>query len=380
MTTEHNFVDGKRTIPVYLFSGFLGSGKTTLLSQVIDYYKAGDVKAAVIMNELGEVNLDGQLVDEEVPMAEMLSGCICCTIRGDLSLEIKMLIDEHQPDVILIESTGAANPLEIIDAVTETAIYARIDLRKVVTVVDGPELLARSRRGGRTYKLMQDQIRCATDLVINKADKINPEELVEIQQLVRELNAYAPLTVTIRCATDMDIFDISPHEGMEQARSAHGQEHHSCGANCSHEEHDHIHEYEHEHRHGNHCGHEHHEHSHDDAECKAGSHHSHDAAGHKAASHHHSHEHVMTLTHYLSGPIDSHAFEAVIAELPQEVYRAKGIVTFADTNSRFLFQYVYRETEFTRITPQGKVNDVVVFIGEHFAKDELEQRLIQLDR
>lgn len=365
MAIEDTSVHSKRTIPVYLFAGFLGSGKTTLLSQVIDYYKAAGVKAAVIMNELGEVNLDGQLVDEDVPMAEMLSGCICCTIRGDLSLEVKQLIEEHQPDVVIIESTGAANPLEIIDAVTETAIYARIDLHKVVTVVDGPELLARSRRGGRTYKLMQDQIRCATDLIINKADLINPEELVEIQQLVRELNAYAPLTVTIRCVTDLTIFDISQQAELKQAQTVHEQGHHSCGANCSHDEQNHLHK--HDHRHGHDCGHDHHEHPHD-------------AADHSNAAHHHSHEHVMTLTHYLGGPIDSHAFEAVIAALPQEIYRAKGIVTFADTNSRFLFQYAYRETEFTRITPQGEVNDVVVFIGEHFAKDELEQKLLLLEQ
>ena len=90
-------------IPVHLLSGFLGSGKTTLLRRLLDYYTAQGMKPAVIMNELGDINLDGQLVGDEVPMAEMLSGCICCTMRGDLGMEISMLIDEHKPDVIFID-------------------------------------------------------------------------------------------------------------------------------------------------------------------------------------------------------------------------------------------------------------------------------------
>ncbi|MBW7457681.1 CobW family GTP-binding protein [Paenibacillus sepulcri] len=334
-------------IPIHLISGFLGSGKTTLLNRVIDYYKAADIKAAIVMNELGDVNLDGQFIDDDVPMAEMLGGCICCTIRGDLGLELKQLIEEHQPDVVLIESTGAANPMEIIDAVTEAALFIRVDLQTIATVVDGPELLVRSRRGGRTYKLMQDQIRCATDLIVNKADKLNPEELIEVQQLIRELNGYAPLTMTVRCMTELNMFDLSPKDHTDaEYRQLHGK--HVCGANCRLEGHDHE-------------GVQH-SHSHDDESQEA----------------HASHAHVMSFTHYFAGPVDSHSFEELISRLPQEVYRAKGIVTFSDTNSRFLFQYAYRELEFTRITPQGKVNDVAVFIGEHFSRSLLAQELAQL--
>ncbi|MCQ6562625.1 CobW family GTP-binding protein [Paenibacillus mendelii] len=347
MTTSDHY-EHTRTVPVHLLSGFLGSGKTTLLNRVIDYYKAADVKAAVIMNELGDVNLDGQIIGEDVPMAEMLGGCLCCTIRGDLSLELKTLLDEYGPDVVLIESTGAANPMEIMDAVTETAMYARVDLRTVVTVVDGPELLSRSRKGGRTFKLMQEQIRCATDLIVNKADKLAPEEIIEVQQLVRELNEYAPLTVTVRCVTEMGIFD------PDRASSANGRiapaahTGHVCGANCTHGEHGHDEQGTEEHHSGSHA--------------------------------HASHEHVMALTHYLTRPVNSHDFEDFMARLPKEVYRAKGILTFADTNSRFLFQYAYRELDFMRVTPQSRVNDVAVFIGEHFAKAELLQELERLQQ
>ena len=324
MTHEHS------AVTVHLLSGFLGSGKTTLLNQVVDYYKAQDIKVAIVMNELGDVNLDGQFIDGEVPMAEMLGGCICCTIRGDLSMELKELIDEHAPDVVLIESTGAANPMEIIDAVTEAALLMRIELRTIATVVDGPELLVRSKRGGRTFKLMQEQIRCATDLIVNKVDKLSPEELVEVQQLVRELNVFAPLTVTVRSVIDLAIF----HPAHEAA--VHEHKHHAA-----HAAHSHAHAHTHQHTHD-------------------------------------SHAHVMTLTHYFAGPINSYDFEALLNRLPQDVYRAKGIVTFTDTNSRFLFQFAYRETEFIRITPQGNVHDVAVFIGEHFNKDALLAELSEL--
>ncbi|MFD0716010.1 CobW family GTP-binding protein [Paenibacillus sp. GCM10027626] len=328
MEQQADHTNVKQKVPVHLLSGFLGSGKTTLLNQAIHYYQAAYLKVAVIMNELGEVNLDGQFVDEHVPMAEMLGGCICCTIRGDLGMELKSLLDEHQPDVVLIESTGAANPLEMIDGVTETSMYTYVELQSVITVVDGPELLARSRKGGRTFKLMQDQIRCATDLVVNKADLLAPEQLVEVEQLVREWNAYAPLTVTVRCAVEPAFF-----EGRGQSRL-----------------------YSHTHRHDGHV-------------CSEGCSHHEEHAGH---------EHVMALTYYLPGRVDSHKFEAFMKQLPEEVYRAKGIVAFSDLQGRFMFQFAYRELECFRIRPQGQVNDVAVFIGEHFEKDELQSRLAKL--
>lgn len=327
----------ERLIPVHLLSGFLGSGKTTLLTRMLDYYKEQGLKPAVIMNELGDTNLDGQLLGEEVPMAEMLSGCICCSIRGDLGVEISQLIDEHRPDVLFIESTGAANPMETLDGVTEAALYKPIDLRSVITVVDGPELLARSRSGkGRTFKLMQEQIRCATVLLLNKADKLDPEQLVEAQQLLGDVNPHVPATATVRCAID----DWS---WLERAMSPSAPR-----AVREADLYEHAHAEPQKHEHGHH--------------------------------HHHSHDHVMVVTHYWRGPIESEAFEALLQRLPDNIYRAKGIVTFTDTPSRFLFQYAYRESDFMRIEPQGKVNDVAVFIGEHFEKEWLLRELEKLEK
>ncbi|WP_336789481.1 CobW family GTP-binding protein [Paenibacillus sp. MMO-177] len=321
-------------IPIYLLSGFLGSGKTTLLTGLLDHWQSQGLKAAVIMNELGDINLDGQMVGDNVPMSEMLSGCICCTIRSDLSLEIKTLIDTHQPDVIVIESTGAANPMEIMDGVTEAAMYCRIELQSVITVVDGPELLQRSRSGkGKTFKLMRDQIRSATRLLLNKSDKLAPDELVEAQQLIRDINEVAPVMTTVRCKVEDWAFIERQSDDVPQLSGIHSEE----------------------------------------ADNDNG--HTHD--GHH---HHHSHEHVMVMTHYMNGSVDSEAFEAFLKQLPDHVYRAKGIVSFWDTASRFLFQYAYKETDFIRITPQGEVNDVAVFIGEHFSKEAVLEELHKLER
>ncbi|OMF34669.1 cobalamin biosynthesis protein CobW [Paenibacillus sp. FSL H8-0548] len=347
----------EQSIPIHLLSGFLGSGKTTLLRRLLDYYTAQGKKPAVIMNELGDINLDGQLVSDEVPMAEMLSGCICCTMRGDLGMEISMLINEHQPDVIFIESTGAANPMETLDGVTEAAMYKAIDLRSVITVVDGPELLERSRDGkGRTFKLMQEQIRCATIMLLNKADKLEPDQLVEAQQQLRELNAHAQIIATVRCAIDdwswLDSAEASSGDANERSSSkteqvdsrVHDETHtHNEDEQCSVEG----------------CSHEHH---------------------HSHTAHHHSHDHVMVVTHYWRNPVDSTAFESLLQNLPSNIYRAKGIVTFTDAPSRFLFQYAYKESDFMRIDPQGDVNDVAVFIGEHFSREWLQKELELLEQ
>lgn len=322
----------KTAIPIHLLSGFLGSGKTTLLVKLLDYYKGRGKKPAVMMNELGDINLDGQLLGDEVPMKEMLSGCICCTMRGDLGLELSMLVDNYEPDVIFIESTGAANPMETLDGVTDAAMYKAIDLRSVITVVDGPELLKRSRSGqGRTYKLMQEQIRCATMLILNKIDKLDPEELVAAQQGLRQLNGHAPIIATVRSAID-DFSWLESGAGLTPAAISTADPE-IPGSVCNIAG----------------CTHDHDEHH----------------------AHHHSHEHVMAVTHYLPHPVNSEAFEALLARLPDNIYRAKGVVTFTDTPSRFLFQYAYKESDFIRIDPQGEVKDVVVFIGEHFSKDWL---------
>ncbi len=198
----------KQPVSVHILTGFLGSGKTTLLTRALDYFKLNGKKPAVLMNELGDVNLDGMMVDEEVPMTEMLGGCICCTIRGDLGMELKQLIQDHKPDVVFVESTGAANPMEMLDGITDASMLTEVALQSVITVVDAAQLAERSiNPAGRTYRLMADQIRCATRVILNKTDLIPPSELLRLEAVIRELNPVAPIIPTVRCEMDLTVLD-----------------------------------------------------------------------------------------------------------------------------------------------------------------------------
>lgn len=335
------------TVPIHIFSGFLGSGKTTLLKKTLDYYTESGKKPVVIMNEIGDVNLDGLFVGDEVPMAEMLSGCICCTIRGDLGMTLQSLYLEHQPDVIFIESTGVANPMEIIEGVTDASLILQVNLKSIITVVDAPHLLSLNRgNNGKTYRLMQDQIRCASLLIINKADKITSGELHELEGIIRDWNPYAPIYGTVYCSIDMKVLDSLSLTPDKFALVNEGN--HKLGHSC---EHEHKHELEHS------CEHHHYE--------------------KKESGHHHTHDHVMVYTHYFDCPMAMDAFEEVISKLPKQVYRAKGILQFQDVMgiNLYLFQYAYREVEFIKINPKAAVQNVAVFIGENFSKAEVQASL-----
>jgi G3E family GTPase len=322
-------VSEPKAVPMILLTGFLGSGKTTLLTRLIDEYRSRGLEPAVIMNEIGEVNLDGQLVDRDIQMAELLSGCVCCTVRGDLGLEIRRLIQEHRPDVILIEASGVANPMEILDAASEASMLEHAEVEAVIAVVDAPHLLERYRSGrNRTLKLMEEQIRCASSILLNKSDLLESKELEELQQVVSEWNRHAAIIPSVHAEAPFEL--MLRGQPSEAAFGSEMSKHSSDGTETD--------------EHG----------------------------------HHHSHAHVMVYTYYFDRAIHSEAFEKAIQELPPSVYRAKGILSFTDTASRFLFQYAYRQLDFTRVQPQEGIPDVAVFIGEHFSKDEVKALLDDL--
>lgn len=344
----------ERKLPVYILSGFLGSGKTTLLQQLLTYWKEQGLRPAVIMNEIGEVNLDGLLVQQEVPMAEMLSGCICCSIRADLASEMAELIMNEQPDVIVIEATGAANPMEILDGVAEVALVQRLEIKPLITVVDAPHLLELAEtQKGKTYRLMQEQIRCGSVLILNKIDRVSTEEMEELQQLLRKWNSFASLIPTVHCQVDLsELLQLGDHQVIDRKQS-------ELKSNSSESE---------------------------DPQSNAelqGSDYSpldQEANNQEHGHTHHSHDHVTVYTHYFTAPVNSEQFEQFIKDLPRDVYRGKGVLTFSDTSSRFLFQYAYRESDYMKITPQGNIPDVAVFIGEHFDKKVIADRLNALQK
>ncbi|SDS26253.1 GTPase, G3E family [Paenibacillaceae bacterium GAS479] len=336
--------EANHSIPVVVLGGFLGSGKTTLLASLLTFYKKNGIKPAVIMNELGDIGLDEIPSELDVPVRELLSGCICCTMKADLAGELMMLTSQR-PDVILVEATGAANPLELIENVMEASMLSPVHLGAAITVVDGSGLLQLRKGSRRTYRLLEDGIRCATHLVLNKRDRLYPEEMVELQQLLRELNPHASLISTERSSVE-DVWissltsgsgkAVTPEEVSAQNRMVPNQ---ACDCGLDHSHDDDAHDHEHSHRH---------------------------------------HEHLMAVSYYPDQPFDSDSFERMLRSLPDPIYRVKGLVTFSDTSSRYQVQYAFKETDFMPVMAAPEVPDVLIFIGEHFSREELLRSLAGL--
>lgn len=333
------------SIPVIILGGFLGSGKTTLLARLLAYYQERGMKPAVIMNELGDAGLAELPAGMDVPVKELLSGCICCTMKADLAGEL-MLLANQQPDVILVEATGAANPLELMEGVMEASMSSSVHLAAAVTVVDGAGLLQLRKGSRRTYRLLLDGVRCATRLVLNKCDRLYPEELVELQQQLRELNPYAELVCTEHSKVDSDWLGGLLDGSGQAVTSAEVRKSEGAIGSTS-------------------CG------------CESEHNHTCESHGHDHGAQ--SHEHLMAVSFYPDTPFDSGAFEAMLNSLPDTVYRVKGIVTFSDTPSRYQLQYAFKEADFMPLPPEYSQPDVLVFIGEHFSRNELIEALSRLD-
>ncbi|MBD8035992.1 GTP-binding protein [Solibacillus sp. A46] len=176
---------------VYLFSGFLGSGKTSMLTDVIRQLKEAGLKPAVIMNELGKLPFDSQSVESDVPLKEMLEGCICCSGAEKTEAQIQSLLHDQEFDVLIIETTGAAHPVEALDAVYSPLFAEQLNIKGIVTVADSRLWLDRTTLTPQVRSLFMEQIRHAHLILANKTDLLTDSEQAQVVYELQGFNSKA---------------------------------------------------------------------------------------------------------------------------------------------------------------------------------------------
>ncbi|MCQ6562629.1 CobW family GTP-binding protein [Paenibacillus mendelii] len=195
------------SIPVIVISGFLGSGKTTLLLRLLNGARTNGLRASVLMNEIGAIDVDGRLVSGETAsqmLERVTEGCLCCTKKSELAHCLERLV-LRQPDVILMELTGVANPEEIVEAMSEPAILGKVALHRIVTVLDAEHATDYNSIFSTDRELvhtLRRQIEAADIVLGNKADLISAKTAAKVEGMVRGRNPHCQLIPTERCAID----------------------------------------------------------------------------------------------------------------------------------------------------------------------------------
>ncbi|KEO77338.1 GTP-binding protein [Paenibacillus polymyxa] len=196
-------------VPVILISGFLGSGKTTLLLRLLAHTRQIPLRAVVLMNEMGEYNVDSAIISEEMPdvtVEGLLEGCICCSKRNELAGALHTLLSQ-EPDLIFMETTGVANPEQVLEELRSPLLADQLYLVHSISVVDAElfhEYNSRFTADKELVRTLHGQLRTADFIVVNKTDAASSREVTKVVKSIRKLNDTAKLQTTEYSRVDLE--------------------------------------------------------------------------------------------------------------------------------------------------------------------------------
>ncbi len=342
-----------KKIPVTLLTGYLGAGKTTLLNYVLQNQKG--YKVAVIVNDIGEVNIDASLIEKngfvnekDENLVPLTNGCICCTLKTDLMNQITQLAESGNFNYILIEASGICEPLPIAQSITaledenQTDFPSIVRLDNIVTVVDAKRMYDEFMNAEDLKKenleeddienLLIQQIEFCNTIVLNKVDMISEEDKNEVIAVIRSLQKEAKIIEANFGVVELDeIFDTNNFDFEKVGMSAEWIK--ALNAedddDDDHEEHEHHHDHDHEDEDDDDDDHDEHEHHHE--------------------HHHHHHHHgegealeygISTFVYEARRPFDRLMFEDFVsAEWPRAIIRSKGLCWFSnERDMAFIFE------------------------------------------
>lgn len=404
-------MNSRKEIPVLLLTGYLGSGKTTLLNKILANQKG--IKFAVIVNDIGEVNIDAALIEQggvvgkkDDSLVALQNGCICCTLKMDLVEQLKEIVDMQKFDYIVIEASGICEPAPIAQTICSIPTlgpqYVKngvLRLDSIVTVVDalrmkdefagGDDLMKDNIDEEDLASLVIQQIEFCNIILLNKAAEVEPKDLDKLKHIIKAIQPKAEIFECNYGDVDLDrIVNTRKFDWETVATSAGWIQEIEAERNEDHHDHDNHDDDDDddEHEHHHHHDHDHHHHHHHDDEGEA------EEYG------------IGTFVYYSRKPFDLGLFDDFVArKWPRDVVRAKGICYFADERDMcYVFEQAGRQKtvkqagQWIATMPKDQLDELlareeqlrkewddkvgdrmikIVFIGQHLQKEAICKEL-----